>query len=765
MKHITFNRRLNRRILSSAALPVALALLAGSVYIGRRTPLFAQALSTRFPGATSSQPLAISADGAVLVSVNPDNDTVSVFDVSQDRNRRIAEVRVGSEPNGVAVVPNGSRAFIANSVSGTVTSMQIYRGGVGGRVLRHIPVGTEPYAVVMTPNGRKLYVANARSNTISVIDPNTNSVIRTVNVGPEPRGLAVTNNGDANDDDETLLVTHFLALPSPGRVDGEDDSKLGFVTALSTRDESMIAQISLRPMPDTGFKAAGDAIGRMAPPATITEADLKFTTGAYPNQLNSVAVKGGFAFVPSTAASPNGPVRFDVNTQSLLSVIDLTRRTDAGQTVNMHAAVRDQTGTPKRFITQPWSIAMKNGANEGYVISLGSNIMVKLAVNPTTGAASVQRSVADNTRVLQIPTGRHPRGVVVNPTDTRAYVMNYISRDVTVVDLSATPERVSATMRSADLPAPGSPEEVVHLGKELYHTSLGEFDPATPGGAPITGRMSNNGWGSCGSCHPFGLTDNVVWIFGAGPRRTIPQHTDFDPVDSFQRALNWSAIFDEEEDFEANIRGTSGGLGLIVGSDGVTPDNPVGAFTPASAERRQLRVRGINSWDAIKAYVQNGIRAPISPLSKSDPDVVAGEEIFRQNNCQQCHGGTQWTTARVNHTGVPGADLLLGAQLGANLKKVGTFDATAKNEIRAAATAPLGADGYAPASLLSLFAFPQTFFHNGQANSLEQAMENVTHRSAGTNGVDRLTDPEQRRRLIRFVLSIDAATVPMYPPQ
>jgi hypothetical protein len=177
-------------------------------------------------------------------------------------------------------------------------------------------------------------------------------------------------------------------------------------------------------MADTGFKAAGDAIARTVPPATITEADLKFTTGAYPNQLNSIAVKGGFAFVPSTGASPNGPVRFDVNTQSLLSVIDLARRADAGHTINMHTAVRDQTATPKRFITQPWSIAMKNGANEGYVVSLASNILVKVAINPTTGAPTVQRSVADAARVLQVPTGRQPRGVVINPTDTRAYVMN-----------------------------------------------------------------------------------------------------------------------------------------------------------------------------------------------------------------------------------------------------------------------------------------------------------------------------------------------------
>ena len=82
--------------------------------------------------------------------------------------------------------------------------------------------------------------------------------------------------------------------------------------------------------------------------------------------------------------------------------------------------------------------------------------------------------------------------------------------------------------------------------------------------------------------------DNVVWIFPAGPRRTIPQHADFDPGDptrTMMRPLNWSANRDEQEDFELNIRGVSGGQGLIVLADGVTPDPNVNDFTAARQRR------------------------------------------------------------------------------------------------------------------------------------------------------------------------------------
>lgn len=751
-----------RRVTQSGRAPLAvLGAVAAAGLCLTRWEAIAQGPALRFAGPTSSQSIALSADDEFLAVANPDNNSVSFFDLRQDRNRKLAEVPVQEEPNGVAMLPDGSKAYAANTVSGTVSVISLnIRNGIIGRPYYHIPVGTEPYGLALTPNGRKLYVTNARSNSVTVIDTASDTVIKTIeNVGVEPRGLAITNNGDVYDDDETVYVTQFLSLPIAGKLDGADDSKAGHVTILSTSTDTVVGEAVINPIADTGFKAQGDAIARIPQGTAFT-----FTTGAYPNQLNNVAIKNGFAYVPNTGASPNGPFRFDVNTHSLLAVIDGTSYLDTGRTINMHTAVRDQTVTPKLFITQPWAMAFKHAANEGYVVSAASNILVKVAVDGGSGAPTVQNDPADPARVLQVKVGKNPRGIVVNSTDTRAYVMNYISRDVSVVGLQGR-EQVLATMSSASLPEAGTQAEKVHIGKELYHTSVGEFDPATPGGTPITGRMSNNGWGACSACHPFGLSDNVVWIFATGPRRTISQHTDFDQTDAnrtIQRALNWVAERDEEEDFELNIRAVSGGQGLIVQADGITQEPNVANFTPlASGGRNQLKVRGINAWDAIKAYEQFGIRAPISPVSKTDPDVISGRALFTAANCQQCHGGAQWTSSRVRFTPPPDASLVSNGQLINELQKIGTFDPAGLNEVRANGAAPLGADGFAPASLLSVFAFPQTFLHNGSVSSLDEVLNNVQHRSAGTSGVDTLSNSADRAKVVKFVLSIDAATQPI----
>ena len=735
-------------------------LTATFVFLTRQIPLSAQA-ATRFSGPTSSQPLALSANGDFLVVANPDNNSVSFFDLRADRNRRVATVPVQIEPNGVVFSPNGKKAYVANTVSGTVSVINAnIANGLISPPSKHILVGTEPYSLVLTPNGTRLYVANARSNTVSVINTATDTVVATINTGNflQPRGLAITNDGDADDTDEKLYVTSFISVLTPLKIDGADDAKKGKVTVVSTATNTVLGNVFIEPLANTGFTATGDALARI-PPGTGT-----FVTGAYANQLNNVAIHKSFAYLPNTGASPNGPVRFDVNTHSLLAVINTSSDTDALKTINMHLAVKLQTNPAKLFITQPWAMAFKHSEDEGYVVSAASNILVKIAVD-ASGAPQVLSDPLDPTRVLQVKVGKNPRGIVVNASDTRAYVMNQVSRDVSVVDLTGVKETVMATLPSASLPAAGTLAYKVHVGRELYNTSVGVFDPAVAGGPAVTGRMSANGWGACSACHPFGHGDQVVWIFPAGPRRTILQHADFDPSDPNRvkmRVLNWSANRDEQEDFENNIRGVSGGAGLIVQADGVTPvaADQVNDFVPlANGGRKQLKVRGVNAWDALKAFVQFGIRAPISPVPDTDPDAIAGRVLFAAANCQQCHGGPHWTRALVFYQPPPDPSLIVAGQVISLLTPVGTFDSTAFNEVRQNAAPPLGAAGFAASSLRSVFASEDTLLHNGAATSFDQVLNNVTHRSAGTGGVDTLSSAADRAKVVKFLRSIDAGSV------
>ena len=75
--------------------------------------------------------------------------------------------------------------------------------------------------------------------------------------------------------------------------------------------------MAINPIADSGFKTAGDSPARIP-----TDTAFTFATGAYPNQRANVAIKGNFAGLPNTWASPYGPVRLNVNTQARWSVLN-----------------------------------------------------------------------------------------------------------------------------------------------------------------------------------------------------------------------------------------------------------------------------------------------------------------------------------------------------------------------------------------------------------------------------------------------------------
>ncbi|MBI3152393.1 MAG: beta-propeller fold lactonase family protein [Chloroflexi bacterium] len=707
-----------------------------------------------------SSPIAISDDDSLLVVANTLNGTISLINVAGDANAKLTEIQTGDEPRSVVITPNKAFAYVTNQASGTVSVIDL---GSQAKVT-DISVGGEPYGIALTPDASRAYVANSASGTVSIIDTASNSVVATISIpGVQPRGVAITNNNGGTGQ-QFVYVTQFLSQPTASGGPGLDQGSEGKVFVISSTDDAQIQGVITLAAHDTGFAADRTAFG----------GSDKEPTFAYPNQLQSIVLKNGRGYLPNVAASPEGPVKFNVDTQAFLSVFDVAAKSElSGGTINLHAAVKTQTFTPKLFVANPWAVAFKHASNDGYVVSAASDVLVKITLDDN-GVPSVVSVPAegDTTRVSLVEVGKNPRGIVINNADTRAYVYNFISKDVSVVDLSASPEAELARVQSADLPAPGSDAAKFLAGNELFHSSRGEFDEGA------TERMSNEGWQACASCHPDGLSDGVVWAFASGPRKSIPLNGTFSPQNQTgnQRVLNYSAVFDELEDFELNIRGVSGGKGLIVLQGTADPDPNVKAFDPPNSGREQLHIGGFGAWDAIVAWTQFRVPSPVSAHRGVDPNgevgqqIVLGRQLFTQANCQACHGGAKWSTPQVDYARVSPfpETITLGTapeppagQLSRFLQLVGTFDPANSIEKNANNAQALGQLGFNPPSLLSISAFPP-YFHNGSCLTLECVLENQTHREAGgVTGV--LDDPASRAALVQFLISIDATTEPINP--
>jgi YVTN family beta-propeller protein len=709
--------------------------------------------------ASSSGPIAISDDDRLVVAVNTLNGSASVILVEGEANQKLAEIPTGKHPQGVVISPDALFAYVTNQFDNTLSVIDL----TSLTKVADIPVGAGPYGVALTPEGARAYVANSAANTVSVVDTVSRTVVATIPIpGVQPRGVAITNNNGGTGP-QFVYITQFLSQPTASGGPGLDQGSEGKVFVLSTADDTQIQGVITLAAHATGFAANRTAFGG-------TEADATF---AYPNQMQAIVLKNGRGYLPNVAASPEGPVKFNVDTQAFLSVFDVAAKAELpGGTINLHEAAKLQTFTPKLFFANPWAIAFKHGTNEGYVVSAGSDVLVKITLDDS-GIPSVVTvpAAGDTTQVLSIEVGFNPRGIVVNNADTRAYVMNYISKDVTVVDLTQSPEAAIASIQSADLPAAGSEGAVFLLGNRLFNSSRGEFDEG------VAERLSNEGWQACSSCHPDGLSDGVVWAFASGPRKSIPLNGTFSLTspDTNQKVLNYSAVFDELEDFELNIRGVSGGLGLIVLSGTTDQDPNVKAFDPPNAGRVQLHVDGIPAWDAITAWTKFRVDSPPAPLAGIDPNsetglqIAQGRQLFIDANCQACHGGPKWSTSQVDFARISPfpETLTLGvdpepavAQLARFLKQVGTFDPSNAIERNANNQQALGALGYNPPSLLSIWAFPP-YFHNGSCLTLACTLENETHRNAG--GTDVLDDPAARAALVQFLLSIDISTEAISP--
>lgn len=777
-----------------------------------------------------SSPIAFGG-GAVWV-VNPDDDSVSLIDAASDTLAR--RIFVGDEPQSIALAVNND-AYVANAAEGTVTVINFGGSINNAQAVKTITTGAEPWNVVARPDGAFVYVANSGQDTITVINANpaNRNIASVFNIGSsacnvgdtkrhfQPRGLAVTGNGDF------LFVTRFLSFTKPGGVQGDDNGKEGIVCRLTinagTGALSNPTPIVL-PAQDTGFAA------------TINNANTP--TSAYPNQLQSIVICGNDAteraYLPNIAASPDAPLKFNVDTQAFVNQIGSLAGTPTSLgALNLHLGARNpEPGKLKLFFANPWAIACNNPLNPttAYVVSAGSDLLVKL--NVVNGALNFTVD-GDTTRYIDLNNpgnaatsganaGKNPLGIVVNDLGSKAYVMNYISRNVSVVNL--TNDTVSKVIQTTPLPPPGSQDEQLHVGAEVFFSSRGVFN-----GGKVN-RLSSEGWQNCASCHFAGLTDANIWIFGAGPRKSVPLNASFSPHNpDDQRVLNYSAIFDEIQDFEANIRNVSGpgplaggaqdpNHGLLIGDNGDINGAPgaVNAFALPNAGRPQLTITlpGSNvSWpslDALNEWVRFAIRTPNGALADNegltvgngaldDALVANGRRLFFQARCHVCHGGTKWTVSNKDFASPPpGTEIFtenppvataIGTQyLNRFLSDIGTFNVNVAGQgnilpapfntpvgaiekaNRANAASENGLDGLGKDhsgdgkgngfNIPGLLAIWQVppYYHNGGCETLDCVLGNPAHRTAKGAFPDVLNTAGERDAVVAFLKTLDAET-------
>ena len=346
----------------------------------------------------------------LLAVVNPDNDSVSFFDVAATRTRKLSEIRRGRRAERVALLPNGSRPTSRTPMSGTVPVLSRSARQAWPRSARRSPSAPSRTGSRLTPNGTKLYVTNARSNTVSVIDTATDTVIKTIrNVGFEPRGLAITNDGDADDHDETVYVTQFLSLPIAGQGRRARRRQGGPCDGDLTATDTVIGDVTLESARRHRLQGA------------------RRRAGAHPAR-HDVRLRDRGLSEPAQQHRHQRQLRLRAEHRRLAQRPVPLRRQHA------EPAARDQPGHERRRrqddqhapggraqTNRPSASSRAVGdrlqarSRRGYVVSAASNIVVKSRAQSGDGRGHRADRPADPTRVLQIPTGKNPRGIVDQP--------------------------------------------------------------------------------------------------------------------------------------------------------------------------------------------------------------------------------------------------------------------------------------------------------------------------------------------------------------
>lgn len=588
--------------------------------------------------ARSSAPLLLEPrDGAPdrLWVVNPDNDSVSVFDTGGPS--RLAEIAVGAAPRSLARAADGS-VWVVNRDGASISVIDPASLAVTRSIT--LPRASQPYGIVFAPAGTA-YVTLEASGRVIALDGTSGATLASLDVGANPRHLAVSG------DSARLLVSRFITPPLPGEGSAVVETS---VEGMGRGGEVLVVDTASMSLRTTIVLAHSD------------RDDTSTTGSGVPNYLGAAAIApdGRSAWIPSKQDNVrrgllrNGKaLDFQNTVRAISSRIDLetlaettTARIDHDNASVAGAAAFDATGA--------------------YLfVALETARQVEV-IDASSGGA-----------LFRIEVGIAPQGLVVSADNTRLYVHNFMDRSIDVVDLTPLTRqgelRSDKLTRLASVASDRLPANVL-LGKKLFYDARDT-------------RLARDAYLSCASCHHDGTHDGRTWDLGAqgeGLRNTISLRGR---AGLGHGRLHWSSNFDEVQDFEGQIRALAGGTGLMSDSafNTGTRSQPLGT-TKAGASA---------DLDALAAYVASLNQMPLAAARADDGALTAaaaaGRAVFAGQGCANCHGGTNFAASGVLLADVGTLRATSGKRLGGLLPGI---DVPTLRDL--AGTGPYLHDGSAP---------------------------------------------------------------------
>ncbi len=281
---------------------------------------------------------------------NSGSNDVSVIDIAT--NTVVATVPVGTNPQGVAVNPAGTRVYVANFGSNNVSVINTATNTVVATVL----VGTNPWGVAINPAGTRVYVTN-QSSTISVIDATSNTLLATVPVDASPFAIVVNPAGTR------VYVTARSSLGFTGCCSA--------LVVIDTATNAVVARVGMLGTSPTGV--AVNAVGTRAYVAygQILVLDTASNTGI-------ATVPMGFS-ARSVAINPTGTRAYVTNDYSTTNTHTVSVIDTASNTVVATVAVG----------TNPQGIAIDPTGTRAYVANYGSNNVSVIDTASNTVVATI----------------------------------------------------------------------------------------------------------------------------------------------------------------------------------------------------------------------------------------------------------------------------------------------------------------------------------------------------------------------------------------